>query len=289
MKINSISIVPQDVGCNARCKYCIAHLTKDVRKGLKKPGINLPKLEKCFKYVTSHRCNTGIITSSGETLLGSWTNIENILWLTSKYFGQLDLHTNGIEILNPPDFGRDFSQMLAPYLTNVTITVPHYDLKKCVEHGLTAVAGDYEKLFKKLVDLSLTIRLSCVVCKDGIHTAEDFKRYIRHFGEMGVSQIVFRELWAPDLRADEMNPEEKIYDWCDKNLVPQEEINSMLLTLPIDKRLNWWGNGQPYECYGVAVSSSTCTQNFSKEVVKSVVYRPDNFLYPDWDTKCRIM
>jgi len=68
MKINSISIVPQDVGCNAKCKYCIAHLTKNIRKDLKNPGVNLPKLEKCLKYLKSFNVSTAIITSSGETL-----------------------------------------------------------------------------------------------------------------------------------------------------------------------------------------------------------------------------
>jgi len=79
MKVNSI--VPQEIGCNFSCKFCIAHMTKNVRKKMKYPGINLPKLEKCLKFATSQGTATAIITSSGETLLGSWTNIER----DSKY------------------------------------------------------------------------------------------------------------------------------------------------------------------------------------------------------------
>lgn len=287
MKINAISVVPQDVGCNAKCKYCIAHLTKSVRKGLKKPGINLPKLEKCFKYAQSFGCNTGIITSHGETLLGSWTNIENILWLMNKYFGQVDLHTNATEILNPPEFGRDFAQMLAPYLTNVTITVPHYNQIECAKHGLEV---NYKYLIEKLNNLGLTVRLSCVIHKEGINSLKEMRNYIKYYGRIGVSQIVFRELWIPILN----NPDkrtEKLIGWCRKNHIPQNEIDTALRDGSVwsDKELNWWGNGQPYEINGVAVSSSTCTQNVTKDIVKSVVYRPDNYLYPDWDTKCRIM
>jgi len=300
MKINSISVVPEEVGCNMKCKYCIAHLTKRIRRGLKKPGINLPKLEKCFKYAQSFGASTGIITSSGETLLGSWTNIENILWLMKKYFGQIDLHTNGTEILNPPEFGRDFSQMLAPYLTNITITVPHYDSKKNAEHGFYSEYSQgsigqllyfYEELFKKLNNLGITIRLSCVVHKDGINCAEEMAKYIDHYAAMGVSQIVFRELWIPTL--DKLCPKgtTKKIEWCRKNHIPQRDIDKELINpdyIEIDKELKWYGD-QPYEINGVAVSTSTCTQNFTKEVVKSVVYRPDNFLYSDWDTKCWIM
>jgi len=286
MKINSMSIVPQDVGCNARCKYCIAHLTKIVRKGLKRPGINLPKLEKCCQYVKNLDAGTGIVTSCGENLLGSWTNIENILWLMSKYFGQIDLHTNGIEILNPPEFGRDFSEMLAPYLTNITMTVPHYKKEINALHGFEI---DYKKLFRKLNDLGLTIRLSCVVHKEGIYYAEDMKEYIKYYGDMGVSQIVFRELWIPTLGKTDTRTA-KLIDWCRKNHVSQKIIdNGLNNCIGIDKKLNWWEHGQPYEIHGVAVSSSTCTQNFTKDVIKSVVYRPDNYMYPDWDTKCRMM
>ena len=284
MKINSLSIVPQDIGCNAKCKYCIAHLTRGVRKGLNKPGINLSKLEKCIKYV---KASTAIITSSGETLLGSWTNIENILWLCRKYFGQIDLHTNGIEILYPPKYGKDFAQMLAPYLTNITITVPHYDIDKCKEHGLNV---DYEKLFKILTNLGIAIRLSCVICKDGINDFEQMLRYIKFYNKLGVSQIVFRELCIPEWRVDDKkDPEEKIYSWCDNNFISENDIHRALQCIRRDKQLNWWRNGQPYEAYVVAVSTSTCTNNVTKEVVKSAVYLPDNNLYPDWDTKCNIM
>ena len=281
MNINAISIVPQDVGCNAKCKYCIAYLTKDVRKDLKKPGINLPKLEKCIKFATMQSASTAIITSSGETLLGSWTNIENILWLCKKYFGQIDLHTNGIEIDKPPMFGRDFSQMLAPYLSNITITVPHYKKKTCLEHGLDV---DYEKLFKKLNDLGSIIRLSCVVCKSFSSVSIDnfLQNYITFYKNLGVSQIVFRELWIPSQSS-------VINDWCRDNYVSKQCIQQYIESLQITKELNWWGNGQPYELSGIAVSTSTCTNNVTKEVVKSVVYRPDNCLYSDWDTMCKMM
>lgn len=258
-------------------------MTKNVREGLKKPGISLPKLEKCLKYAQVNGAATAIITSSGETLLGSWTNIENILWLCKKYFGQIDLHTNGIEILKPPKFGRDFSQMLAPYLTNITITVPHYDLEKCKEHGLDV---DYEKLFTMLNNLGLTIRLSCVVNKNDIDSTKEVEKYINYYCELGVSQIVFRELWTPTWQG---NHEEEVYRWCDDHFISQKDINKFISDLLITKELNWWGNGQPYEISNVSVSTSTCTQNVTREVVKSVVYRPDNYLYPDWDTACRLM
>ena len=70
MKINSISIVPEEVGCNYKCKYCIAHMTNDIRKDIRKPGIILPKLEKCLKYAKDLGAGTTIVTSSGEPLLG---------------------------------------------------------------------------------------------------------------------------------------------------------------------------------------------------------------------------
>ena len=296
MHINSISIVPQDVGCNAKCKYCIAAMTCNARMDMKKPGINLPKLEKCLKYAKNGDASTAIITSSGETLLGSWTNIENILWLCKQHFGQIDLHTNASEILKPPTFGRDFSEMLAPYLTNITITVPHYIPEKCKE--LYGLELDYKTLFKRLTDLGLVIRLSCVVCKEGIgelwqdygRLSIDMSHYIQYYKDLGVSSIVFRELWIPEEKGSDS-------EWATINRIPQKTIIEALDSIAHvkivghkrSKKLNWYGNGQPYDIDGVTVSTSTCTQNNTASTIKSLVYRPDNFLYTDWDSTAKIM
>lgn len=283
MKINSISIVPQEVGCNFKCKYCIAHMTESIRKGAPRPGINLPKLERCLKYAKDFGASTAIVTSHGETLIGSWTNIENILWLCSKYFGQIDLHTNAAEVLKPPKYGRGFSTMLAPYLTNMTVTVAHYSERKNVE--LMGRTIDYKKLFQITNNLGITVRLSCVVCRDGISDYDEMLKYLDFYRELGVAQVVFRELWIPN------NADEGVLDWCCKNRIEQREINEWLKDLQINescKSLALWGD-MPYDYEGIAVATSTCTQNNTQEVMKSVVYNSDNFLYPDWDSKCKIM
>jgi hypothetical protein len=54
------------------------------------------------------------------------------------------------------------------------------------------------------------------------------------------------------------------------------------------RRLNVWGD-YPIDFDGVGVSTSTCARNNTREVVKSVVYEFDNYLYYDWDTKVKIM
>lgn len=283
MKISSISIVPEEVGCNYRCKYCIAYMTNNVRKTIRKPGIILPKLEKCLKYAQGLGAGTAIVTSSGEPLLGSWTNIENILWLTKKYFGQIDFHTNASEVLTPPVFGRDFSQMIAPYITNITITVADYD--KDANTNLMGKYIEYRKLFELLNNLGIVIRLSCVVCRDGINSYEEMKKYLEIYSEMGVSQVVFRELWIP------INCDPNVSEWCKLNYISQKEINKWLYKLNKEnncKSLSFWGQ-QPYDYKGIGVATSTCTKNNTGESIKSVVYRPDNFLYPDWDSKVKIM
>ena len=312
MKINSISIVPQEVGCNASCKYCIAHLTKDIRKDMKKPGIILPKLEKCLKYAKDGGAQTAIITSSDETLLGSWTNIENILWLCSKHFGQIDLHTNGKEILLTPEYGKGFDTMIAPYLTNVTITIPHYKEEKQAHlmwHDNTYDVPDYEYMFKILKSNGIRIRLSCVVCDVGIHTMNDLVEYINWAKGHGVNEVIFRELWIPDninelddhgsrLALEELDKKEPeracIIRWCyinQINISDIEEVLKMIINTGNTRRkmLSLYDNNQPCDFDGIMVSWSTCTQNASYGSIKSVVYRPDNFLYSDWDTKCRIM
>jgi hypothetical protein len=99
--------------------------------------------------------------------------------LCRKYFGQVDLHTNATEILNPPKYGRGFDTMIAPYLTNVTITVAHYNRKK--NEQLMGFNIDYKRLFDRLNNLGLPIRLSCVVCREGINSATEMQKYISFY------------------------------------------------------------------------------------------------------------
>jgi hypothetical protein len=169
--------------------------------------------------------------------------------------------------------------MIAPYLTNITLTVPDYRSDKVID--AMGFCLDYSKLFKMLKDLGLVIRLSCVVCKSYVGNFEEFKNYIDIYKASGISQIVFRELWIPKINSPDV--------WSEENVISRIEIDNWACGLRNCKLLDWYGNGQPYDYQGVAISTSTCTRNNSKELIKSVVYNIDNYLYTDWDSTCKIM
>ena len=76
MKFQSISIVPETVGCNARCKYCIADMTPEHRT---KKKINFNKLSNALQYAISGGAQTAILTSKGETTLSDWKYLGKIV------------------------------------------------------------------------------------------------------------------------------------------------------------------------------------------------------------------
>lgn len=286
MNIQSISIVPEDVGCNARCKYCIAAMTPPTKRGAK---LKLSRLQDALLYARTGGAQTAIITSKGETLISPWSFIGEILNCCREAgFGQRDLHTNA-SLIN--ERYEDFYSSLINIkgrLTNITITVASMNPE--VNEELMDVKYDFKELFTFLSkECDLTVRLSCVMNRQGVYDRDTMWEYILKAKEMGIRSIVFRELWIP--RADPADSQgNEIMQWSRENRISTtvgaktlqylaaEGKASPIFTLP-------WGQ-VVYDVEGLNIACSTCTENFweaDKGAIKSVVFLPDNHLYSSWE------
>ena len=286
MRIQSISIVPENVGCNAKCKYCISAMTTTPRSGTYF-GRNVPtfpyhKLENALLYAKAGGCQTAILTSKGETLLSNWAHLGYILQDCKRagQIGQKDLHTNGVLIL---DNKEKFIQFLVEKgLTNITLTVASLD--KYVNKELMGIDLNYKNLFKFLKNSGIHIRLSCVLNKKGVMNKETLDEYILSAIDLGIDAIVFRELWVP-----QETKKTNIVKWSKENFVPIETIRETLLVMKVFKdarpivKLPW---GEiVYEVYGrIQVSTATCTINNYLDGFKSIIFLPDGHLYTGWDS-----
>ena len=292
MKIQSISIVPQVVGCKARCKYCIAAMTPPTEMGGK---LCLSRLENALLYARSGGAQTAIITSKGETLLSSWPFIGEILNRCQEAgFGQRDLHTNASEILKrKEEFYHAFIDIKGR-LTNVTITVSHMDGKK--NSAVMGIDYDHLETFRFLSqECGLSVRLSCVMNRQGVHDGQSMIGYVEAAKKAGVRAIVFRELWIPAANDDNLRAG-PVQEWSRENKV---DIATGVKAL---KELEEQGRAHPiftlpwgqvvYDVEGLNVACSTCTENFyetGKGAIKSVVYLPDNHLYSSWEFRGSII
>jgi sulfatase maturation enzyme AslB (radical SAM superfamily) len=292
MNIQSVSIVPESVGCNGRCKYCIAAMTPHLNQGKR---INLNRLHDALIYAKSGGAQTAIITSKGETLLSQWAFIGQILnSCREENFGQRDMHTNAFLIENRMDeFYSSFIDIKGR-LTNITITVA--SLIPEINNELMGSSYDFKKTLNFLSqDCDLLVRLSCVMNKRGVHDRKTIEDYIKKSKEFGVRAIVFRELWIPRTQNHD-TAGETVTSWSRENKVDigtgeralqemrEEGIAHPIFTLP-------WGQ-IVYDVDGVNVVCSTCTENFwesDKGSIKSVVFLPDNHLYSSWEFKGSII
>lgn len=299
MKIQSISIVPEDVGCNNRCKFCIARMTPRSKADNFDRGEYLRKLEGALKYAASGNAQTAIITSKGETLLSGEDHILEIIKLSRKYLGQIDLHTNGT-ILN--------YKMLESFhengLTNITLSVPSLNEQELKD--ITESSIDYGGIIGMAKRIGLVVRLSCVVNKRGVRDLDTMLEYIGKAKRAGAHQIVFRELWIPK-RSEIRNAE--VRGWSEVNFVPLENFRSLIANIESEGNANFmfslpWGE-KVYDIEDMNIACATCTVNYynsscgsalcSKEntntanTIKSVVFLPDGHLYSSWEFKGSII
>lgn len=279
MKIQSISIVPETVGCPAGCKYCISRMTKTPKNGKK---IDFKKLSNALQYARSGDAQTAILTSKGETLESDWNYLGEILKETKAHgFGQRDLHSNMYGVLERKK--EFYEKLIKPEygLTNVTITAASMDPETSKE--IMGIDMDYQGLFKYLnEDCDITIRLSCVMNKQGVHDKETIEDYINKAKKAGAHQIVFRGLWIPDNRK-----ENGVSLWSNQNYVGVEAAEKALEELVEEGKAHKifqlpWG-ATVYDVQGMNITAATCNINYFSESIKSVVYLPNNHLYSSWE------
>ena len=293
IQIQSISIVPEDVGCNQKCKFCIARMTSSPEAEKFNEEKYLKKLRRALKYVRSGGAQTAIITSKGETLLSSKDYLLRIIGLLEKDFGQIDLHTNGsLLTLKMAENFYDAG------LTNVTLSVPSLnrnDLKSITEDSV-----DYNDIVGFCRDVGLTVRLSCVTNKKGVKDLSSMLEYIGKAKLAGAHQIVFRELWVPE-NSKKNNPE--VYKWSQENFIPLGNFREFIEGLKKERRAHYiftlpWGE-KVYDIEGMNITCATCTTNYYNSVcsaelcgnnstngsntIKSVVFLPDGHLYSTWE------
>ena len=293
IQIQSISIVPEYVGCNQKCKFCIARMTSSPKAEKFNEEKYLKKLKRALKYVKSGGAQTAIITSKGETLLSSKDYLLKIIELLGKDFGQIDLHTNGSLLTR--EMAENFYDA---GLTNITLSVP--SLSKDSLISITEDFVDYRNIIGFCRDIGLAVRLSCVTNKQGVKDLNSMLEYIREAKMAGVHQIVFRELWVPE-KSKQSNSE--VYKWSQENFIPLGNFRAFIEELEKERKAYYifalpWGE-KVYDIEGMNITCATCTANYYNSVcstelcdnnsanvsdtIKSVVFLPDGHLYSTWE------
>jgi molybdenum cofactor biosynthesis enzyme MoaA len=285
MKVRTFSIVAGSMACQARCPFCVAHMTPKNGIGSKAPDINWRNFKKACQFARDGGCSTAMITSKGEPTIFPDQVSEFLQNLAPFNFPVIELQTNGLLIADGPG-NKVTDQHLTDWynagLTTVAISVSHYDADKNKEIYMAGKKDymDLPALIAKLHRFGFSVRLAVVMVKGYIDSVAEVEKMIAFAQANKVEQLTFRPVTKPD-----KSENEAIFKWTSEHHVPAE------LEGQLNKHLSSVGNSvlelahgaTVYDVRGQNVCMTNClTIQPDNDELRQVIFFPDGHLRYAW-------
>ncbi|MBK9771859.1 MAG: radical SAM protein [Candidatus Obscuribacter sp.] len=285
MKVRTFSIVAGSMACQARCPFCVAHMTPKNGIGSKAPDINWRNFKKACQFARDGGCSTAMITSKGEPTIFPDQVSEFLQNLAPFNFPVIELQTNGLLIADGPG-NKVTDQHLKDWynagLTTVAISVSHYDADKNKEIYMAGKKDymDLPALIAKLHRFGFSVRLAVVMVKGYIDSIAEVEKMIAFAQANKVEQLTFRPVIKPD-----KSENEAIFKWTSEHHVPAE------LEGQLNKHLSSVGNSvlelahgaTVYDVRGQNVCMTNClTIQPDNDELRQVIFFPDGHLRYAW-------
>lgn len=288
MKIQTLTIVTGTAACNARCPYCISKMTgKEI--GLKEPAINWRNFEKACRLAQVNNVSTVLFTGKGEPTLFPEQIIKFLQNMKLFNFPLIELQTNSLV------FGKEFDnyekhlkKWFELGLNTVAISIVHYEKEKNKEvYTPDSEYIDLEEVIKKLHDIGYSIRLSCMMIKDFIDTAEEVKKLAEFCKKNKVEQLTIRSIKAPEKSEDKA-----VYEWTEKHILPKKQVDAIYNFVKKNaKKLMTFSYGAVvYDLDGQNICTSDClTIKPETDELRQLIFFPDGHLRYDWQYEGAIL
>ena len=285
MKVRTFSIVAGSMACQARCPFCVAHMTPKNGIGSKAPDINWRNFKKACQFARDGGCSTAMITSKGEPTIFPDQVSEFLQNLAPFNVPVIELQTNGLLIADGPG-NKVTDQHLKDWynagLTTVAISVSHYDADKNKEIYMAGKKDymDLPALIAKLHRFGFSVRLAVVMVKGYIDSVAEVEKMIAFAQANKVEQLTFRPVTKPD-----KSENEAIFKWTSEHHVPAE------LEGQLNKHLSSVGNSvlelahgaTVYDVRGQNVCMTNClTIQPDNDELRQVIFFPDGHLRYAW-------
>lgn len=199
MRFHMFSIVIGDSACIARCPFCVSG-EKPTQKNMKLAELDdkhWQKFKVAQKLADRSSVDTVMFTSRGETTLYTKEITEYMNRLKDCSFPFIELQTNGLVIQKNWD---EYKEYLVDWfhkgMTTVAISTVSEQLSLNSE-VYTPTNNEYMDLgdlIEKLHDIGLSVRLTCVMCKDWMDTPAKVQSYLDYAKENKVEQVTMRPL-----------------------------------------------------------------------------------------------
>ena len=308
MENNQLSITPYIYNaCSANCQFCSEKLVRGGSITVCN-GICNDYADKFERILNRVKTTPLFLSLSGKEPTESKEQLRIILEVVRKFQQEGGLVTDKVMYSNLSGFAKDFDGLVDVIknqdLTRIECSRHHFDEEKnqwIVK--FKKYNGDVEPIKRndvfagvvKRLNKIVPVKLVCVLQKAGVGKVEEIIEYLNFAKEMGVTDVVFRELAMFGDCVELGRTQKYIVD----NRV---ELMDLLIALPTDKfKINNIVKGYYYFSFGYKFGDMNVNFEMSdyEEMIKyhndmdadkiyKLIYYPNGILCKDWNMKARL-
>ena len=292
----NLSIFTDDY-CNADCKFCVAQLRFENRGQMfKKDKITddeeyFARLEYILNYLKP--INPSISITGGEPSKSK--RLPRILKLINKYgYRKRTFTTNGSGLLDVIEGKSILQHLIDNEFQHLNISKPHYieEISSSIMSYKNGSCSNemLESIFTISKANNLRPRMSCLLLKEGISTLSQMVDYMQFYQNLGVDNVIFRELM--DFDVNTMINKEKI-NYCVDNKIRLNDIWNEVDTdsrfTPIRNLLGYYYYVEVYKFENIDIASEGANlvkiydeKEKHKDIVYEMVFHPNGNVNGSW-------
>lgn len=203
--------------------------------------------------------------------------------------------TNGSALLREVKGKKIIDYLIDAKLDHLNISKAHYNesINKSIMHyqcGEYCSNEDLAKIIPYALSKNVRPRLSSLLLADGIHDLNGIVEYIEFYKNLGIDNIIFRELM--DYDEVTMINKEKV-EYCKRNKVRLndvwQEVDKDSRFVPVKNILGYYYYVEIYNYKGVDVCSESADLRVQKnekdknsDIVYEMVFHPNGNLNGSW-------
>jgi molybdenum cofactor biosynthesis enzyme MoaA len=196
----NLSIFVDDY-CNADCKFCVAQLRFENRSQTFKKG-KITNDEEYFQRIDAileylKPINPSISITGGEPTKSK--RLPEILRIINKHgYRKRTLTTNGSGLFDIMEGKTVLQHIIDNKFDHLNISKSHYD--ETINKDIMRYDIGYcsNEMLETIATISLANglrpRMSCILLQDGIDSLEEMVKYMEFYQNLGMDNIIFREL-----------------------------------------------------------------------------------------------
>lgn len=294
MRISTLSVVVGSSACNARCPFCVSHMTPQAGVALKPPAVNWRNFKKACRLAQLAGTTTVMLTGKGEPTLFPDRIAEYLAALGSYDFPLIELQTNGIVIgdratgsVQPDRSERSewdarLSEWYALGLTTIALSVVHQDAE-ANRRIYAPHRKDYPDLARTVRILhrhGFSVRLTVTMLKGHVDSPEAVLGLAEFARANGVAQLTVRPVARPAESRDPVAAK-----WVDEHAVPNAALEGISRALEAEGTplMDLPHGARVYDVRGQNVCLTDClVVKPDAAELRNLIFFPDGALRYAW-------